>query len=75
MGKIQEIIDSGKAPGFDQKSKDEGWADKAVPRALKQLEGQIGAREIARQAGFSVNTFESGTPFWTLSLALSSVFL
>ena len=53
MGRIAEIIASGKAPGF-KGSKDPTSPDVAIPRALKQLEQTQSAGSIARQAGFSV---------------------
>jgi len=54
-GGLGEIIRSGAAPGFRGGAKDPTCAEVAVPRAFKQLEQTLPAREIARQSGFSVN--------------------
>lgn len=58
MSRIQEIIESGKAPGFRGVHRDPGSPDVAIPKALKKLEQTQSAREIARGAGFSVNTLK-----------------
>lgn len=54
MGKIAEIIESGKAPGFDQKQKSERDPDRAVPRAFKSLSNDQ-VRKFTRESGFSVD--------------------
>lgn len=55
---LRSILTSGKAPGVAGQALDPGGPDAAIPRALKQLETRHSAREIARQAGWSVNTLK-----------------
>ena len=58
MGRIAEIIASGKPPGFKGAKPDPTSPDVAIPRALKELEQTQPAAKIAREAGFSVNTLK-----------------
>lgn len=55
--RLREILASGIAPGFDTKANDERSPEKAVPRALKQLDGNQ-VRKMVRESGFSVNHFK-----------------
>lgn len=65
MGKIAEIIESGKPPGFDLKTKDERDPDRAVPRAFKQLSsGDV--RKFVKETGFSVDHVKR---VWEMALA------
>ncbi len=59
MSRIDEIIQSGQAPGYAGQHKDPQSADMAIPRALKILEKTHGAKKIAKDAGFSVNQLRS----------------
>lgn len=54
MGKLADILRTGKAPGFDTKTVSERDPDKAVPRAFKQLSGNQ-VRQFVRQSGFTVD--------------------
>lgn len=58
MGRIAEILESGRAPGFKGVHKDPTSPDVSIPKALKQLEQTQSAGSIARQAGFSVKTLK-----------------
>jgi hypothetical protein len=44
MSRIAEIISSGRAPGFINRSLDPGCPQVAVPRALHAMECEIGSR-------------------------------
>jgi hypothetical protein len=55
MNGLAEILRTGKAPGFNQKTLDPGHPRRAIPRALKELEQHETASRIARAAGFGVN--------------------
>lgn len=54
---IAEILASGQAPGFDQKQVDERDPDRAVPRALKQLDNRT-VNRMVKESGFSVNQYK-----------------
>ena len=54
MGKLAEIIESGKAPGFDLKTKSERDPDRAVPRAFKQLSNRD-VTKFVKETGFTVD--------------------
>ena len=54
-GKLAEIIKTGKPPGFHQNVLDPQSADRAIPRALRELEQTHSARRIAKDAGWTVN--------------------
>ena len=56
-GKIQEIITSGQAPGFDTKRNADRSPEAAVPRALKQLSNDQ-VNKMVKESGFSVNHFK-----------------
>jgi len=47
-----------KPPGFAGIRSDPQGPDMAIPRALRELEKTQSAREIARGAGWSVNTLK-----------------
>jgi hypothetical protein len=55
LSKLAEILRTGKAPGFNLKTLDPGSPDRAIPRALKELEQHEPASRIAKGAGFSVD--------------------
>lgn len=57
-GKIHEILASGQPPGLcgSMARMDPTHPDVAVPKAFRKLEETQSAREIAKGAGFSVNT-------------------
>lgn len=57
-GRLAEIIASGRPPGVAGQHADPGGPDAAIPRALKELEKTQSAREIARAAGFTVETLK-----------------
>lgn len=57
-GKLQEILRTGRPPGFKGGALDPQSPDAAIPRALKQMEQTQSAREIAKGAGWSVNTLK-----------------
>lgn len=63
MGKLDEIIASGTAPGFKTGIKDPTSAEVAVPRAFKELEQQHSASRIAKDAGFSVSQIKKAWNF------------
>ncbi len=54
MGKLAEILASGKPPGFDTKSVSERDPDRAVPRAFKELSNDK-VNKFVKETGFSVN--------------------
>lgn len=54
-GKLAEILESGRAPGFAGIAVDERSPEKSVPRALKQIEATRSGNSIAKEMGFSVN--------------------
>jgi hypothetical protein len=58
MGRLEEMLKLQQPPGFRGIHKDPGTPDVAIPRALKKLEQTQNARDIARGAGFSVNTLK-----------------
>ena len=66
MSGIDEIIASGRAPGFHQGAKDPTSAEVAVPRAFRQLEQTMPAREIERQSGHSLRTIKKAWDFKSL---------
>lgn len=55
MNGLEEILSSGRPPGFAGHAQDPQCADLAIPRALKQMEQTNQASKIAKDAGFSVN--------------------
>lgn len=56
--KLAEILASGQPPGFAGVHPDPQGPDAAIPRALKQMEEKQSARDIARGAGWSVDTLK-----------------
>lgn len=61
--KAGRMVELKRAPGVHGPpllgtAKDPGAADQAVPRAFRQLEDSRNARDIAREAGFSVDTIK-----------------
>lgn len=74
MKGIKEILESGIAPGFDQKRTDADYsAAVKVPKALRQLEGgKTGAREISRHFGMPVDFIRRT---WKMSALIAGVFL
>ena len=53
MSRLKEIIQSGRAPGFNLKQADPTNADIAAPRALRQMEEQMGTSKLQRELGMS----------------------
>jgi len=56
MGRLVEIIASGRAPGFAGIARDPGCPQVAIPKALRQMEDSFGSRSkemIQRGAQFS----------------------
>jgi hypothetical protein len=54
MGRLAEILKTGRAPGVRTGALDPTLPEVAVPRAFRQLEQKEGASKIARDSGFSV---------------------
>lgn len=52
MGRLNEILESGRAPGFSGAAIDPTCADAAVPRALKEIEQTRDARSMVREMGW-----------------------
>lgn len=63
MSKIDEILSSGRAPGFGQGAKDPQSAEVAVPRAFRELEQTTPASEIERQSGFKASRIKRAWDF------------
>lgn len=63
MNGIQDILRSGRAPGFRRGAKDPMCAEVAVPRAFRQLEQTLPVREIERQSGFKVKAIKKAWDF------------
>lgn len=57
-GGLREICETGIVPGLSgsMAHKDPTCADLAIPRALRDLERTKSAKQIAREAGHSINT-------------------
>jgi hypothetical protein len=49
MGKMAEILEAGRAPGVNTKAGDPSDADRAVPRALREMEQQMGTSQLERK--------------------------
>ena len=54
MGKLQEILSTGQAPGLNTNSPSDRDPDKAVPRAFKSLSNND-VNKFVKESGFSVN--------------------
>jgi hypothetical protein len=52
--RLQEILATGIAPGFNTKQADPTAAVRSVPRAFKDLEQTMPADRIAKAAGHSI---------------------
>lgn len=63
MSRLAEILSSGIAPGVRRGARDPQSADVAVPRAFRQLEQTLPAREIERQCGFKVKQIKKAWNF------------
>jgi hypothetical protein len=63
MSRLAEILSSGVAPGIRSGAKDPTSAEVAVPRAFRQLEQTMPAREIERQCGFKVKAIKKTWKF------------
>lgn len=63
MSRLAEILRSGVAPGFRRGAPDPTSAEVAVPRAFRQLEQTVPAREIERQSGFKVKQIKKAWNF------------
>lgn len=51
MSKLQEILDSGCAPGYPTGRPHPSDADVAAPRALRDMENQMGTSTLCRKLG------------------------